>query len=93
MELGLLTLRFHLEGCQSLKEKRHRLAGLKGRFGKHSQVGICESDFQDQTGQAEFLVTCLGQNRSQVNSILVDIEQYAASALDAVICDRQREWL
>jgi uncharacterized protein YlxP (DUF503 family) len=93
MDLGLLVLRFHLEGCNSLKEKRHRLAGLRDRFGKHNQVGVCESYYQDQLSQAEYTFSCLGHSREQVNQILADIEKHAATCLDAVIYDRQREWL
>ncbi|MEE4283615.1 MAG: DUF503 family protein [Pseudomonadales bacterium] len=43
MNIACLTIVFHLHGCQSLKDKRQRLAGLRDRFGKQTQVAVCES--------------------------------------------------
>jgi uncharacterized protein len=93
MELGLLILRFHLEGCDSLKEKRQRLSGLRDRFGRLPQVGVCESDLQDTLDKAEYTFSCLGQTLQQVNTTLAAIEEYAATSLDAVILERRRERL
>ena len=54
MHLGVLTLDLHLEGCQSLKEKRARTRGVRDRFGRLSQVAVCESDFSDGSHIARY---------------------------------------
>jgi len=93
MELCILTLRFHLEGCTSLKEKRQRLGGLRDKFGRLPQVAVCESNDQDTLDKAEYTFACLGTSGQQVNATLHGIEQFAATSLDAVIVERQRERL
>ena len=47
MIVGLLELEFHIPGCKSLKEKRGRLAGMRDRFGRLTNVAVCESAFAD----------------------------------------------
>ena len=93
MHIGLLTLRFHLEGCSSLKQKRSRLGGLRDRFGRHPQVAACESAAADSHDKAQWSFACIAQNRSDVTRILDKIEDFAASELDAVIYQRELEFL
>lgn len=93
MHIGLLTLQFHLEGCRSLKEKRSRLKGLRDRFGRHPQVAVCESAAADSRDKAQWSFACIGLNRSDIERALEKIEHYAASELDAVVYQRELEFL
>ena len=66
MQIGVLTLTFHLPGCRSLKEKRQRLGGLRDRFGRNTTVGVCESGLQDAHQRAEWTFVAVGDRKSVV---------------------------
>lgn len=93
MHIGLLTLTFQLPGCQSLKEKRGRLRGLKDRFGRLSNLAVSESGLHDVRDRAEWTFLSLSLDRAQIDRSFSRIEQYANSELDAVLTDSRREWL
>jgi uncharacterized protein YlxP (DUF503 family) len=92
MQVALLTLDFHLEGCRSLTEKRRRLGGLKDRFGRLSNVATCESAYPDQWGKAQWCFVCVGPNKAAVQSTCALIQEHA-SQLDAVLYQQQLEYL
>lgn len=92
MQIGVLTLDFHLEGCRSLKEKRQRLKGLRDRFGRLSNVAVCESDYPDQWDRAQWSFVCVGPNKAVVQSTCATIEEHAHQ-LDAVLYQQQLEYL
>jgi uncharacterized protein YlxP (DUF503 family) len=93
MQLGVLSLDFHLEGCRSLKEKRQRLKGLKDRFGRLSHIAVCESDDADQWDKAQWSFACLSHSNAGIASTFAMIEEHAATQLDAVIYRRQLEYI
>ncbi len=47
MALGLLTVKVHLAGCASLKEKRMRLKPLLHRMHREFNISVAELDYQD----------------------------------------------
>jgi uncharacterized protein YlxP (DUF503 family) len=47
MNLGVLTLHLHLNGCRSLKEKRGRLKPLLARLRREFNISVAEIDHQD----------------------------------------------
>jgi hypothetical protein len=85
MEIGLMIVDFHLSGCRSLKEKRHRLSGIRDRFGKERNVAVCESDYHDLHQQAQWSFVAIGLNRRKVEKILAAIELSLQTGVDAVI--------
>ncbi len=76
MNIGILTLRFHLEGCQSLKEKRSRLSGIRDRFGKTPNIAICESGLQDKLQSAQWTYLAMAADKKVVEGSLAKIEEY-----------------
>lgn len=93
MVIGILTLRFHLEGCQSLKEKRGRLSGVRDRFGRTSNIAICESDLQDKLQSAQWAYIATASDKAVVEASLAKIEAYICDYVDAVIVERELEYL
>ena len=47
MVVGLITWELHLDGCQSLKDKRQILRSLKDRLHQRFNVSAAETDHQD----------------------------------------------
>lgn len=88
MVILVLVVEFHLVGCRSLKEKRHRLSGLRERFGKQSNVAVCESAWQDLHQQAQWTFVGVGVSRRLVEQTLAAIELALADSVDAVITRR-----
>ena len=92
MDIGILSLEFHLPGCRSLKEKRRRLSGLRDRFGRNVQVAVCEEENSGQHQRAQWYFVCVANNRRLVEQTLTEIESWSAHNLDAVICGSHREY-
>lgn len=89
--IGILTVEFHLPGCNSLKEKRQRLIRLRDRFGREPNVAVCESDFQNQHERAQWTYLALASDKVAVERQLTAIERFIAEQIDAVITSMQRE--
>src|SRR5690606_39392286 len=54
MHIVVLTMRFSLPGCRSLKEKRQRMGGLHERYGRQPAVAVCESGDRDRVDASEW---------------------------------------
>lgn len=93
MHIGILSLSFHLEGCQSLKEKRARLSGIRDRFGKTPNIAICESGLQDKWQSAQWTYLAMASDKKVVESSLSKIEAFICDYVDAVITERDLEFL
>jgi len=93
LHIALLRLRFHLEGCASLKEKRQRLAGLRDRFGRLPGIAVCESGAQDALDEAEWSFVAAGTSRQINDRALADIESFIGESVDARVMARDLEIL
>lgn len=85
MEIVMMVVDFHLSGCRSLKEKRHRLSGIRDRFGKERSVAVCESDYHDLHQQAQWSFVAIGVSRRKVEQTLAAIELSLQTDIDAAI--------
>ena len=93
MIIELLVVELRLHGCASLKEKRQRLARLRDRFGRISNVSVCESDYQDMHRQAQWSFVVVAIDQKIAGSTLSKIEQFISTEIDAVITRVHRETL
>lgn len=93
MVIGILTLRLHLPGCRSLKEKRQRVGKLRDRFGKQTHISVCESALADVHQHAEWSFTATAGSRSVVERSLQKIALAARSELDAVVANEQLDFI
>ncbi len=93
MNVGLLRLQFRLPGCASLKEKRGRLRGLKDRFGKQTNLAVCEAADADALGRSEWWFVAVASSRTVVEQMLTEVERDVQDRVDAEIVGVFREWL
>ncbi len=93
MKILLMTVNLHLEGCQSLKEKRQRLAGTRKKLGRESFVAIRESGFQDQLQKAEWSIVLLAEHAAQASQAVAYVERLLSEELDARITEIRQEVL
>ncbi|XOV85056.1 MAG: DUF503 domain-containing protein [bacterium] len=93
MNIACLTIVFRLHGCHSLKDKRQRLAGLRDRFGKQTQVAVCESADADSLNRAQWSFIAAAGSKSVIQKIFSDIETFVTTSLDAEVVDIRKQWL
>jgi uncharacterized protein len=92
VHIGVLTLRFHLEGCASLKEKRQRLSGLRDRFGQRTHIAVCESALQDVIQSAQWSFVIVSATRALVDQTTAEVERYIGEHLDVRVSGREMEY-
>lgn len=93
MNVQLLTVRFHLGGCRSLKEKRQRLKGMRERFGRSPSVAVCESDYQNAHQQAQWSFVATSSSGEVTERALTEILQTIEYSVDAELVGVYRETL
>lgn len=85
MHVGVLDLDFHLAGCGSLKEKRRRLGRLRDKFGRVTNLAVCESAYQDSHQRARWSVVAVAGDALVVEKSLTQVERWVAESVDATI--------
>lgn len=93
MSIGLLRINFYVSGCRSLKEKRQRLNGIRGRYGRAHNVAVAETGHQDLLQRSEWTFIAVSAGRDVVDRALTEIERNLQGTVDAELVDVWREWL
>src|SRR5690606_14892733 len=93
MNVLLLVVDLHREGCRSLKEKRQRRKGCSERWGEGGRVAACASNDQDGVPQGQWSFVIAGSNWGQVQQIQAKLEEDLRQSLEAVITSNQQERL
>lgn len=93
MSIGILRIDFYLSGCRSLKEKRQRLNGLRERYGRATNIAVCESGHQDLLQRAQWTFVAASASADVVERSLADIERNLQGTVDAELVEVWREWL
>ena len=94
MSLGLLSLRIHLPGCSSLKEKRRRLKPLIARLHKEFNISVAEVDHQDVWQDAVIACALVSNDKNHTQRSLQEIVKWIDSRwLDVELVDDYLELL
>ena len=93
MHLGVLSLDFRLPGCASLKEKRRRLGRLRDKFGRATNLAVCETEFQDSRQRARWAVVAVAASARVVEQSLGEVERWVAESVDATLIDVGRRFV
>jgi uncharacterized protein YlxP (DUF503 family) len=67
---GIQTWHLHLEGCQSLKDKRSIVQSLKARLRRELNCSVAETGEQDLWQRAELSCAVVGSDRTSVEETL-----------------------
>jgi uncharacterized protein YlxP (DUF503 family) len=70
MLIGIRTWELHLEGCQSLKDKRSVLKPLTAALRRTLNVSVAETGHQDLWQRAEIACAAVGSARDVVEETL-----------------------
>jgi uncharacterized protein YlxP (DUF503 family) len=68
--VGLRSFDVHIQGSQSLKEKRFVLKSVKDRISKHFNVSIAETGHLDKWQRTEIAVAVVSGQRRNVEKTL-----------------------
>jgi uncharacterized protein YlxP (DUF503 family) len=93
MIVGLMTWELHLEGCQSLKDKRHVLKSLKDRLHNRFNVSTAETDHHDLWQRAELSVCVVSNDRHHAERVLQEVDRLVAGAEGARVVDTSTSFL
>lgn len=93
MIVGLTTWELHLDGCQSLKDKRHVLKSLKDRLHNKFNVSAAETDHHDLWQRAELSVCVVSTGRQHAESVLREADRLVAGDAAARIIDSSTSFL
>ncbi len=91
--LGVLTLELHIEGAQSLKDKRHTVKGLKDRLRSKFNVAVAEIDYQDLWQRALVSAVTVSSDHTRAEQTLHLVEREAAAILGGALVGTTVEWI
>ena len=91
--VGVLTLELHIEGAQSLKDKRHTVKSLKDRLRSKFNVAVAEIDYQDLWQRGLIACVTVSASKPHAEQVLQNVEREAASVLGPLLVDVTTEWL
>ena len=86
--MGVTTWELHLEGCHSLKDKRHILRSVKDRLRQKFNVSVAETDHNDLWQRAELTVCVVSNERAHAEDVLRQADRLVAEAPGARIMDQ-----
>ena len=86
--MGVTTWELHLEGCHSLKDKRHILRSVKDRLRQRFNVSVAETDHNDLWQRAELTVCVVSNERVHAEDVLRQADRLVAEAPGARIVDQ-----
>ncbi len=70
MVVAIVTWELHLNGCQSLKDKRRILKSLKDRLHQRFNVSVAETAHHDLWQRAELACGVVARDRRQAMAVL-----------------------
>lgn len=73
MVVGTLEVHIRIEGCSSLKEKRHILRPLTERLRRDFHVAVAEVADNDLWNVATIGVACVSTNRTHAEQIMQSV--------------------
>ena len=92
MIVGIRTWELHLEGCQSLKDKRSVLKPLTAALRRTLNVSVAETNHQDLWQRAEIACAAVGSARDVVEETLRAADRMVEDADGARIVDIVTEY-
>jgi uncharacterized protein YlxP (DUF503 family) len=92
MVVAIRTWELHLEGCQSLKEKRSVLKPLRAALRRTLNVSVAETDHQDLWQRAEIACAAVGSARDVVEETLRAADRMVEDADGVRIVDTVTEY-
>lgn len=85
--MGVAVWELHLAGCQSLKDKRQVVLGLRDRMHARFNVSAAETAHQDLVQRAELAVCVVSNDRRHAQQVLQSCDRLVEEEGRARIID------
>jgi len=76
--IGVATWDLHLDGCQSLKDKRRVLKSLKDRLHRQYNVSVAETDHHELWQRSELACGVVARDRAHAQDVLAAADRLVA---------------
>lgn len=93
MVVGIATWELHLNGCQSLKDKRRVLKSLKDRLHRKFNVSVAETAHQDLWQRAELSCSVVSTDRRHAQEVLSAADRLVSETALVRIIDSTTSFL
>ncbi|MGH8720773.1 MAG: DUF503 domain-containing protein [Burkholderiales bacterium] len=93
MIVGVIVWELHLAACQSLKDKRAVVKGLKDRLHHRFNVSVAETAHQDLWQRAELAASVVSTDRRHAERVLQEADRLVAGVPGARIVDTSTSYL
>ncbi len=92
MFVGLLTLDLRLPGCDTLKEKRHRLKGVIEKVRSKFNVSVSEVGHLDAHNSSTVAVSMVNNERRMIERVFTKVESLFDNGDGMMISHSEAEW-
>lgn len=89
--IGVMTLRFQVYGCDTVRDKKRVFAAMRRVWGKETDLAVAEIADQDDPGLATWSVATTGPDPQLLQHRLQEVEKAILARIDAPILDTQVE--
>lgn len=93
MTVGLATFELHVNGCQSLKDKRRVVKSLKDRLHQRFNVSVAETNYHDHWQRTELACCVVSTERRHAASVLSAVDQFIEGVALVRIIDTTTNYL
>jgi uncharacterized protein YlxP (DUF503 family) len=91
--VGIATWELHVQGCQSLKDKRRVLKSLKDRLHQKFNVSVAETARQDLWQRAELTCAVVSTDRRHAQEVLSSADRLVSESGLVRIIDSTTDFL
>ncbi|NLI16110.1 MAG: DUF503 domain-containing protein [candidate division Zixibacteria bacterium] len=92
MVVGILKIRLHLPGSNSLKAKRKIIMSMKERIKSKFNVSVAELEDNDLWQVCTLGVAVISNDSAFANTVLSNVANMAGNHPEAVVTDINLEW-
>jgi uncharacterized protein YlxP (DUF503 family) len=92
MIVGLLSLELQLPGCDTLKEKRHRIKGVIEKVRGKFNVSVAEVDFQDMHQSAMIGVAMVNSEKVLIEQVFARVDEIFESGDGLIVVNNSVDW-
>jgi|AntDeeMetagen134_2_1112570.scaffolds.fasta_scaffold00083_7 hypothetical protein len=89
--IGVMTLRFQVYGCETVRDKKRVFAAMRRVWGKEPDLAVTEIADQEDPGLATWSVVTTGTDPQLLQHRLQEVEKAILARIDAPILDTQVE--
>ena len=93
MVVGVVTWDLHLNGCQSLKDKRRIMKSLKDRLHNRFNISVAEMNHENRWQRAELSCCIVATDTRHAQSVLNAADDLVGREPLARVIDSQMSWL